>query len=288
MLQGIGWPSENREEAPAPPLHSFRRLAADRADLGFLLFLSIIVPLSHYGVMFARGNLHEVVPQRVYRSGQPSPGQLRAWIRRYGLKTVVSLRGTTAPGADEEKAVVTSMGADMIYLSLSAHELIPSDELVRLIDVIQTAKKPMLLHCQHGVDRAGTASALAAWLVGGQPYDRARWQAYVPSGPWKHPKGAPHVSDTLALYDDYCRWHAVNPDDTALFKFWAREVYRPNNGSAGLDIPFDPNAARLCNSFLLPYSPARRSEAQPPFDGPPRPPPAPSLPAEPLTMPPGR
>lgn len=199
--------------------------------------MSIAVPGSYYGVMVARGNFHEVVPQRVYRSGQPSEQQLRTWIGRYGLKTIVSLRGTTAPMAEEEETVAASMGVDMVFLSLGAHTLMPSAELVRLIEVLQTAPKPMLLHCLHGVDRAGTASALAAWLVGGQPYERARWQAYVPPGPWKHPKGAPHISDVLLLYEDYCRQHRLSPDDSSLFKHWAANVYRPSPATAGHDAP---------------------------------------------------
>jgi protein tyrosine phosphatase (PTP) superfamily phosphohydrolase (DUF442 family) len=196
-------------------------------SLWFLLLVSIAVPAGFCGAMIAMGNFHEVVPHRVYRSGQPSPEQLRAWIQRYGLKTVVSLRGADAPMAAEEKAIATSMGADVVYLSLGAHELMSSQELVRLIDVLETARKPMLLHCYHGVDRAGTASALAAWLLGGQPYDRAKWQAYVPSGPWKHPNGSPHISDVLALYEDYCRDRGLSPDDPSLFKHWAAKVYCP-------------------------------------------------------------
>jgi len=193
--------------------------------------------------MLARGNFHEVVPGRIYRSGQPSVEQLRSWIPRYGLKTVVSLRGTTAPMAAEEKAVVTSQGADMVYLSLGAHELMPREELVRLIEVLQTAKEPMLIHCYHGVDRAGTASALAAWLRGGQPYDRARWQAYVPSGPWKRPNGV-HISDTLALYEDYCSRQGRSHDDRSFFMHWARDIYRPDNNSAAPDAPHSETVSR--------------------------------------------
>lgn len=119
----------------------------------------------------------------------------------------------------------------------------PREELRRLIEVLQTAQEPMLIHCYHGVDRAGTASALAAWLRGGQPYNRAKWQAYVPSGPWKRPNGV-HISDTLALYEDYCRRHGVNPDDRSLFKRWAREIYRLDGSSAAPDAPHDATIVR--------------------------------------------
>jgi len=223
-----GQPSEDNNIASAKPQRwPTRRSAADGPPLWFLLLVSIAVPGGFYGAMIAKGNFHEVVPYRVYRSAQPSSEQLRAWIQRYGLKTIVSLRGTASPVAAEEEAVATSMGADMVHLSLGAHELMSSETLVRLIEVLQTAREPMLIHCYHGVDRAGTASAIAAWLRGGQPYDRAKWQAYVPPGPWKHRNGANHISDVLTLYEDYCRGRGLSPDDPSLFKYWARDIYRP-------------------------------------------------------------
>lgn len=237
MLPATGQPNGNEIAASAKRRFPPRRRAMDGIHLCFLLLMSIAVPGGYYGVMVARGNFHEVVPQRVYRSGQPSEQQLRVWIRQYGLKTILSLRGTTAPMAREEKTVADSLGVDMVYLSLSAHALMPSAELVRLIEVLQTAQKPMLLHCQHGVDRAGTAAALAAWLVGGQPYERAKWQAYVPPGPWKHPKGAPHISDVLVLYEDYCRQHGLSPGDSSLFKHWAAHVYCPPPAAGKRDAP---------------------------------------------------
>ena len=96
-----------------------RRAATDRAHLGFLLLVALVVPGAYYGVMVERGNFHEVVPGRVYRSGQPTAEQLRAWVHRYGLKTIVNLRGTAAPMAREEGLDAAAMGVDEVYLSLA-------------------------------------------------------------------------------------------------------------------------------------------------------------------------
>ena len=161
------------------------------------------------------------------RSGQPSPEQLRAWIQRYGFKTIVNLRGPTAPLAQENAALARSLGAETVFLQMSAYELMPRDALVQLLDVLETAPEPILLHCHQGVDRAGTASALAAWLLGGQPYGFAKCQAYVLPGPWKHRRGSAHISDTLTAYETYCHERGLHPDDPARFKDWARNVYHP-------------------------------------------------------------
>lgn len=246
MPSGTGQPKESANIAsvrrqPAPA----RRTATDRAELGFLIFVTIAVVGGSYGAMIARGNFHEVVPQRIYRSGQPTPEQLRAWIGRHGLKTIVNLRGPTAPGAAEERALAASMGVDVVCLELNAYKLLPGRKLVQLLGVLQTAKQPMLLHCYHGVDRAGTAAALAAWLLGGQPYDRAKWQAYVPPGPWKRLNGSSHISDVLTLYEDFCRARGVSPDDPPLFQHWVREIYCAQDSPAESGAACDEDAGRL-------------------------------------------
>jgi hypothetical protein len=164
-------------------------------------------------------------PGRVLRGGD-GHRQLRAWIERYNLKTIIILRGRDARQAAEEDAVARSMGADVVVLKLSAYVSMPSDKLVQLIEILEGAKQPMLLHCRHGVDRAGTASAIAAWLVGGRTYGYAKWQAYMPPGPWKNRKGKGHISDVLAFYERYCREEGLCPDDPSLFKYWARNVYQ--------------------------------------------------------------
>ncbi len=193
----------------------------------FLMLMSSLTLAGYSYAALATGYFREVVPHRIYRSGQPSPERLRAWIDRYGLKTVVNLRGPKAPLVAENTAVAQSMGVETICIQISARKLIPSQELTRLIEVLETAPGPILLHCNHGVDRVGTASAIAAWLIGGESYRHAKWQAYVPPGPWKHKGRSPHVSDTFKVYEAYCRERDLNPDDPDGFKYWARYVYHP-------------------------------------------------------------
>src|SRR5690348_3995812 len=43
------------------------------------------------------GNVHAVVPGRVYRCSQPSPAGLERLIKAYGVRTVINLRGGCNP-----------------------------------------------------------------------------------------------------------------------------------------------------------------------------------------------
>jgi protein tyrosine phosphatase (PTP) superfamily phosphohydrolase (DUF442 family) len=252
MPSGTGQPKESTNKASVRRcLAAADRPATNRTELGFLLLVTVAVAGGSYGAMVARGNFHEVVPQSVYRSGQPTPQQLRAWINRYGLKTVINLRGPTARGAAEERTLAESMGADAVCLAFSAYKLPPGRGLVQLLDVFQTARLPMLLHCRQGVDRAGTAAALAAWLVGHQPYAHAKWQAYVPPGPWKRRNGSSHISDVLTLYEDFCRERGLSPDNPSLFQHWAREIYSAQDSPAEPGVACDEDRDRVKDGGYL-------------------------------------
>ncbi|MDH7600227.1 MAG: tyrosine-protein phosphatase [Sedimentisphaerales bacterium] len=185
------------------------------------------LPFTYRLVNIALGDIRRVIPGQVYRSGQPSAKQLRQWIKDYQLRTIVDLRGPKAPFAAQEQAIASAMGVKVEFIRLSAFELAPRNELLKLIQVIRQAERPVLLHCYSGIDRAGLASALAAWLLAGQPYSKAKWYAWVPPGPWKHKAGQYHISDTLAMYEAYCRSKGLDPDDPSLFMHWATCIYSP-------------------------------------------------------------
>jgi len=211
-----------------------RRFSASTVTVPVLLLVAVVGWGGGYGAIILEGNFREVVPQRVYRSGQPTPGQLQEWIQRYQLKTVVNLRGATAPVAAEEGAVAAALGVDYVCIELGAYRLMTKGELTQVIQILENARQPLLIHCYHGVDRAGTVSALAEWLLGGRSYRHARWQAYVLPGPWKRKAGSGHISDTLTVYEDYCRTHHWDPDDPSRFKDWARNIYDPPLSKVGL------------------------------------------------------
>lgn len=191
-------------------------------------FLLVLITAGYAFSVFVVDNaFSEVVPGLVYRSAQPSPDRLVRWIKRYHLRTILNLRGPNAPMAPEEKIAAEKAGCSVIYVEISAFKQIPRDKLLRLIRVLETAEKPMLLHCRSGVDRSGTASALAGWLLGGESYYDARWRAYVPPGPWKTRKGGRHISSVFTDYENFCRKRNLNPDDFERFRRWADKFYRP-------------------------------------------------------------
>ena len=192
-------------------------LAAPAVGLGCLL-----------AYQASNGNLRAVAPAKVYRSGQPTANQFKKWTERFGFRTVINLRGSNSQVVADEEAMAGELGLKMITFDLSAHRLPAKGVLLGLVEALETAEQPVLIHCQSGIDRAGTASALAAMVIGQTPYDMAKWQAYVAPGPWKrmtfrnrkYYRDYSHISDLLCHYERFCKQHDLDINDLRQLKKW--------------------------------------------------------------------
>ena len=137
-----------------------------------LLLISVSGSLLAYSSI--NGNFEEVVPREVYRSAQPTDEQLRQWAKQYGIRTIINLRGDDEKEVEDEEATAKELGIEMISFHLSSRRLPAKYLLIELIESIETSKKPILLHCHSGIDRAGTASAIAAMVIGNIDYEEAK------------------------------------------------------------------------------------------------------------------
>lgn len=165
-------------------------------------------------------NFHQVAPQ-IFRSNQPSADQLRASQRRYGLRTVLNLRGkSTHSFYLFEKEVCQALGVTLIDLPLSASQAPSREKLETLYSLFQTMEKPVLIHCKSGADRTGLAAALYQLLIENKPIDVAKRQlgfAYLHVA--KSPAG---IQDhLLRVYEVAFRRSGIG------FMEWVRTDYDP-------------------------------------------------------------
>lgn len=189
--------------------------------------LVAVICLGYYYFFFVyRANFREVVAGKVYRSAQPLPAHLEKWIGRYGIRTIINLRGNAGKVTAAEQAVADKLGVNMISVKLGSKNPLPKDSLAELIKIIETAEQPILIHCSGGTERTGVVSTLAAMAIGKEDYDTAKWQAYVPPGPWKRKKhnNYSHVSDIFRSYESYCNDKELNRNGCDRFKQWATDA----------------------------------------------------------------
>lgn len=108
------------------------------------------------------GNFHTVVANELYRSGQISAANLDGYVKTYGIKTIVNLRGdqTGRHWYDAEVAEAKKLGIDHVDFQMSSKRILAQTEAAHLVTLLERAKKPVLIHCRGGSDRSGLASAL--------------------------------------------------------------------------------------------------------------------------------
>lgn len=108
------------------------------------------------------GNFHTVIAGELYRSAQPSAQDIHAYAARYGIKSIINLRGdnTGTPWYDKEIAASKKLGIAHFNFSMSARRELSQPRAESLIALLREAPKPVLVHCTSGSDRSGLASAL--------------------------------------------------------------------------------------------------------------------------------
>ena len=114
------------------------------------------------------GNLAEVVPGRLYRSNHPTPARLAAAKRRYGLRTLINLRGHRQCGSDAlSREAAAALGLTHVDMAFESRGAPHRDRILRFADIYRALDAPALMHCKSGADRAGLAAGLAILFEGG-------------------------------------------------------------------------------------------------------------------------
>jgi protein tyrosine/serine phosphatase len=158
---------------------------------GLVLFAGFLL------VQYASGNFHTVVAGEFYRSGQLSPDRLAGYVKRYGIRTVINLRGSNEGRAwyDGEVAMARDLGIDHVDYRMSSRQVLSQADAEHLIALMAEAKKPLLVHCEGGADRSGLASSLYVGAILKQGEDAAEWQL----SPLYGHIGIPHLTKTYAM-----------------------------------------------------------------------------------------
>jgi protein tyrosine/serine phosphatase len=97
------------------------------------------------------------------RGGQPTLPSLRSLHERYGIRTVVNLKGAE-PGEDsyrEEQRAVEAIGARWVQLPFSGYEMPSGESVVAFFDLVEDARNwPIFIHSEGGVHRTSLVVAL--------------------------------------------------------------------------------------------------------------------------------
>jgi protein tyrosine phosphatase (PTP) superfamily phosphohydrolase (DUF442 family) len=206
-------------------------LTPRRKRLRFLLAVLLLIPLVAMAVGGAAwemsDNFHTVVPDVVYRSGQLDAPTLEYRVHRHHLRAVINLRGPNlqAPWYQEECETTSRLGLQHFDFPVDSVEPPTAAELAELFHLLTDCDKPVLIHCQSGIDRSGLVAAIALLLLDdkGTPA-KAHGQFGLCYGhmPWR-----PSTARKEAFLNRYDAWLAQQGElhDRDRFRDWALEVY---------------------------------------------------------------
>lgn len=130
--------------------------------IGAGLLATVVLLSAYIGIQIATGNFHEVVEGELYRSGQPTARDIAHYQQKYGIKSIINLRGENR-GEDwyqEEVDAAGTLGIQHYDFRMKRSRELSQEQAVALIELMKNAPKPLLIHCRSGADRTGLASAV--------------------------------------------------------------------------------------------------------------------------------
>ncbi len=145
--------------------------------------------LSYFLYINRTNNFHPITAGEAYRSAQPDTDDIEYYIKEYGIRSILNLRGKFL----DEQWYIDEINACEKHnikhydLALSAGREPTDDEVRKLIEIFKIAPRPILIHCMGGADRIGLVSAMWKVIVNKEQKSEAGkqlslWFGHIPAG----------------------------------------------------------------------------------------------------------
>jgi protein tyrosine phosphatase (PTP) superfamily phosphohydrolase (DUF442 family) len=180
-----------------------RKISINKKTKWIFIILTAVLflPASYFIYMEEQGNFHVITQGEAYRSAQLDGDELKHYIRKFNIKSIINLRGKRAGRSwyQEELLVSKQFNCRHYDLSIPADKSPSPEQLKALRHLFENAPRPILLHCKAGADRAGLAAAVWKVVVDGEPKAMARKQLSLRFGHFP-------IGPTSALDDFFNLW----------------------------------------------------------------------------------
>ncbi len=199
----------------------------------------VTVPFVYVAWDQATYNFGTVQPGRIYRSGQMPRHALERTIHQNHIKTVLNLRGSNRREAwyRDEVKTTNRAGATQVDIAMSSCVWMSRAQLRALVDALDTAEYPILIHCAWGSERSGLVSAFAELLRPGGTLEDARAQfslGYL----FVRVNDGKLMAEHLDQYENWLREGKLAHNPTT-FRRWVTEGFRPGVPNRE-QWPYDP------------------------------------------------
>lgn len=212
-----------------------------RRALKVALALGIVLLIVASLTLVLRNSIRSVVPGRVYRSAQPSARMLERARDEYGVRSVINLRGSNERKSWYRTEIEASRRLGLLHLDLrfEVDEIPPRIETRRFVELLDSAPRPVLIHCEGGAHRSAWSAAVAAGLEGA-PWDAMMRELTPLRG---HVCTRSRCAGHL-FFKAYRRWldESGTVHDKERLRTWITEVYCPEPYDAEIELVEQPDS----------------------------------------------
>ena len=132
------------------------------AVIAIVVLCALSAAIYRMSVFRPAKNFHETDPGKFYRSAQLAKDEFEDTVKKYGIKTVINLRGSQ-PGEwwyDDEKSELERLHVHLENIGFSTEQMQTKQDWARYAEILKTAERPILVHCRSGADRTSEATAV--------------------------------------------------------------------------------------------------------------------------------
>lgn len=175
--------------------------------------------VEHNFTNLLRFNFHRISPE-CFRSSQPTMWQLRRVVRKYGIKTIINLKGANEESAywAFEREQCAKLGVRLVDVKIASRGF-PSHARLQLAhDVFASVEYPIWIHCKAGIDRTGIYATLYQHFRLGMPIEQTDQLRLWPYGHIRRSK----AGKAGYFLEQYARYHREHPEVGLLE--WSRDI----------------------------------------------------------------
>jgi protein tyrosine/serine phosphatase len=121
-------------------------LKTKKRGIALLVVACCLMPLGYLGAIQIDGNFHAVVTGAIYRSAQPSASDITSYVKNYGIRSIINLRGANSGQSwyDDELHASQTLRIRHIDFRMSASKELTDAQVSRLADLMEKAPKSWL------------------------------------------------------------------------------------------------------------------------------------------------
>jgi protein tyrosine/serine phosphatase len=146
-----------------------------KKTLKYLFFTLLLIILGVLFIIEIMGNFYNV-SSNVYRSGQLNKYNLKYYIQKHSIKTIINLRGYCNNNEDYNNEINLSKQFNINHIDyeISNKKVLDYNATSKIVEILKNTKKPLLIHCLGGADRTSLVSALYMYAIENKSIDESK------------------------------------------------------------------------------------------------------------------